>query len=276
VLVLQLPGGGEGKGGMAETATSKQSLRDSADSGGRSETGAIAKWVLIVSGTGIALTAVCTIVASTTVGDANSIRETSQAVFNALLPLFGTWVGTVLAYYFSKQNFTAASESVQRMAELTSDQKLVSYSVESKMIPANQITTFQIPAGKAPKDVLLGDLRTRYGGKITRLPITDSAGVVMYIVHQSMLFRFIADKVLTKSGADVTKLTLQDLIDDAETKSNVTNIAYGPVKTTVAFAKAAMDQQRGCQDFIVTQTGQKTEPMLGWLTNVDIGQLSKA
>ena len=32
----------------------------------------------------------------------------------------------------------------------------------------------------------------------------------------------------------------------------------------------------GCQDLIVTKTGKKEDPMLGWMTNVDIGRLSKA
>ena len=32
-------------------------------------------------------------------------------LFGMLLPLIGTWVGTVLAYYFSKDNFEAASKT---------------------------------------------------------------------------------------------------------------------------------------------------------------------
>ncbi|HEY5590898.1 MAG TPA: hypothetical protein VIK55_07750 [Paludibacter sp.] len=43
-------------------------------------------------------------------------------LFGMLLPLIGTWVGTVLAYYFSKDNFEAASktdEVKQRYDELS-------------------------------------------------------------------------------------------------------------------------------------------------------------
>ena len=34
----------------------------------------------------------------------------------------------------------------------------------------------------------------KLGGKVTRVPITDQNGVVRYIVHQSGLFRFLAQQ----------------------------------------------------------------------------------
>jgi len=239
------------------------------------ETATIAKWVLAISGAGIVAISATAILG--TIGSGAQARlEVSRSVFNALLPLLGTWVGTVLAYYFSKENFDAASDSVQRMAELTAEQKLGALPVEKEMLRLNAITTFQIPPGHAPADILLSDLRRKYDGRVTRLPILDADNAVLYIVHQSMIFRFIADRALATPAIDISKLTLKDLIDDAETKSNVTNIAFGPISTTVAIAKTHMEQQKGCQDFVITQTGRSSEPMLGWITNVDIGRLSKA
>ncbi len=197
-------------------------------------------------------------------------------VFNALLPLLGTWVGTVLAYYFSRKNFESASQSVERMINLTVEQKLGQMSVEKEMMRPAQITLHQIPAGKTPRDVLLNDVRSRFGGKITRIPIVDSNGVVLYVVHQSGLFKFLAEQALAGKGAEIEKLTLQDLVDDAELKSWVSNIAYVSERASVAEAKQRMEQQAGCQDLIVTRTGSKSEPLIGWMTNVDIGRLSKA
>jgi hypothetical protein len=69
---------------------------------------------------------------------------------------------------------------------------------------------------------------------------------------------------------------LQDLADNAELKNWISNIAYVSEQASVADAKNKLEQQAGCQDLIVTKTGTKTEPMLGWMTNVDIGRLSKA
>jgi hypothetical protein len=124
---------------------------------------------------------------------------------------WATWIGTVLAYYFSRKNFESANQSVECMVTLTADQKLGLILVEKEMLRPGQITLYQIPAGKTPKDVLLKDLRSRISGKIIRLPIVDSNGAVLYIVHQSGLFKFVAEQAMAGKAADIDKLTLQDL-----------------------------------------------------------------
>jgi hypothetical protein len=235
----------------------------------------IAKLVLGISGIGILVIAAVALGGAALSDEPEQFKNTSQLVFNSLLPLLGTWVGTVLAYYFSRKNFESASQSVERMVTLTTEQRLGQLLVQKEMLRPGQITVFQIAPGKSPKDVLLKDLRIKLGDKITRIPVVDSNGVVLYIVHQSGLFKFIAEKALA-GGANIEKLTLQDLVDDAELKNWVTNIVYIPESASVADAKKKMDEQKGCQDLIVTKTGSNAEPMLGWMTNVDIGRLSKA
>ena len=44
-------------------------------------------------------------------------KDTAQMVFTAVLPLFGAWVGTILAFYFGKENFEAATRSVTAIAK---------------------------------------------------------------------------------------------------------------------------------------------------------------
>lgn len=235
----------------------------------------IAKLVLGISGGAILVISIVALIGAAWSGSMQ-FAQTSQLVFNALLPLLGTWVGTVLAYYFSRKNFESASQSVERMVTLTTEQRLGQMFVEKEMMRPGQITVCQIPTGKTPKDILVKDLRSKLGEKITRIPIVNANGVVLYIVHQSGLFKFLAEQALAGKAADIEKLTLQDLVDDAELKNWVANIAYISEQASVAEAKGKMEQQAGCQDLIVTKTGSKSEPMLGWMTNVDIGRLSKA
>ncbi|HEY6140905.1 MAG TPA: CBS domain-containing protein [Thermoanaerobaculia bacterium] len=240
--------------------------------GERPRVAEIAKWVLGVSGA--AILAICALVL---IGaPREQFERASQLVFNSLLPLLGTWVGTVLAYYFSSKNFESASQSVERLVNLTTEQKLGQMFVEKEMLRPPQITTYEIPSGKAPKDVPLTEVMKKLGGKITRVPIVDDRNVVQYIVHQSGLFKFIAAQAMAGKGATIDQLTLQDLIDDAELKNWISNIVYVSDQASVADAKSKMEQQTGCQDLIVTKTGKKDEPMLGWMTNVEIGRLSKA
>jgi hypothetical protein len=243
--------------------------------GQQPEIAEIAKLVLGIAGGAILGISFITLVGGAWTG-AQQFEQTSQRVFNALLPLLGTWVGTVLAYYFSRKNFETASNSVERMVSLTTEQKLGQIFVEKEMLRPGQITVYQIPAGKTPADILLKDLRNTLGGKVSRIPVVDSNGVILYIVHQSGLFRFLAEQALAGKAADIDKLTLQDLVTDADIKNWVSNIAYISETASVAEAKNKMEQQEGCQDLIVTKTGNKTEPMSGWMTNVDIGRLSKA
>src|SRR5271155_1830489 len=49
--------------------------------------------------------------------DQQDAARSAQNVLGSVLPLLGTWVGTILAYYFSKENFEAATKSVTEMAK---------------------------------------------------------------------------------------------------------------------------------------------------------------
>lgn len=239
-----------------------------------SEITEIARWVLGISGSLIAIMSAVVLIGA---WGRDDFSETSRLVFNALLPLLGTWVGTVLAYYFSRKNFESASQSVERLVTLTTEQKLASITVDKEMLRPGQITVYKMTATQTPKDVMLKDLRSKLSANITRIPVLDTNGVVKYIVHQSGLFKFIADKALTGAKPDeIDKLTLQDLVDDAELRNWVVNIVYVSEQASVSDAKGAMEAQKGCQDLIVTKSGSRNEPMLGWMTNVDIGRLSKA
>jgi len=52
-------------------------------------------------------------------------KQISMQVLTTVLPLIGTWVGTVMAYYFSRENFEAASRSAAELArQLTPQEKL--------------------------------------------------------------------------------------------------------------------------------------------------------
>jgi len=74
--------------------------------------------------------------------------------------------------------------------------------------------------------------------------------------------------LLQKESRAYKGLTYRDLIQRT--------IAFVAQDRTVADAKAAMEQIQGCQDVIVTKTGDRAEPVIGWLSNIDITRLSTA
>jgi hypothetical protein len=63
-------------------------------------------------------------------------KAQAKEILTMILPMIGTWVGTVLAFYFGKEQLEAATRSVTAIArELTPEEKLRSIKVTDKMIP---------------------------------------------------------------------------------------------------------------------------------------------
>ncbi len=163
------------------------------------------------------------------------------------------------------------------MVALTSEQKLRKMDVAEKMMKLAAITVYRIPVGKTEADVPVAELQGLLKDKITRLPILGSGDVIRYIVHLTAMYRFVADRAMAGIGKDdLGKLTLQDLARDPALNGWITNFVLVSEHATVADAKALMEAREKCQDVVVTRSGGADEAMLGWLTNVDIGKLSKA
>ena len=75
---------------------------------GKEEQNLMALAMKIVAGSiGILLFISASVIAvNVAYGKPDAVADISRMVFSAILPLVGTWVGTVLAYYFSKDNFS--------------------------------------------------------------------------------------------------------------------------------------------------------------------------
>src|SRR3990172_8572037 len=56
-------------------------------------------------------------------------------LLNILLPVFGAWAGTVMAYYFTRKNYESAANIAQQMS---ADDKLRTISAKDAMIPIDK------------------------------------------------------------------------------------------------------------------------------------------
>ncbi len=81
----------------------------------------IALFTVLLSVVGIVVVAIVALVAA----DSASRPDTARLIFTSMLPLFGTWVGTVLAFYFVRENLEAATESTLRLSGAFSSSDLV-------------------------------------------------------------------------------------------------------------------------------------------------------
>ena len=238
-----------------------------------------ARPVLAIGMTVVSVGAVITLGAISIARD----HATAEHVLSITLPLLGTWVGTVLAYYFSRENFESASRSVERMAkQMTSSEKLASLAVTDRMIRHDPATLFskREPTSGIKLKQLLAELdpKNQKGRVLRRVPIFDSTGkVARCVVHRSLIEGFLLDQAISgKTGPAIEALSLEDLLNDVERKRVAGSFAVVGENATLADAKQAMeDQGTDCQDVFVTKgAANRSGEVLGWITNVIIASES--
>lgn len=147
--------------------------------------------------------------------------------------------------------------------------------VSDLMIPLNKISAYILPDNKQMNEIKINEFYEMLNETVTRIPVIDNENRLKYIIHQSILFKFIFEESLAASQAektfDVTDLTLDDLLKHEEIKELITNaVAFVQRDSTIMDAKVSMESVKFCQDIFVTESGSKDEKILGWLTNVDI------
>ena len=239
----------------------------------------------------IALTALgaIVIISAAITGKPDTIMGAAQLLLSALLPLFGTWVGTVLAFYYSKENYEAASQNTLDVVKSVA-QRLSSTPIAAKMMPLAQIVYLQLPADGSVGSLKLSDIEAKFdtvgahGQNISRLLILNGAGACVGILHHSVLTEMLAMGFRDTPPIDLATATLSTLLTkECRAYKGMTygdfiqkTIAFIAQDRTVADAKAVMEQIPGCQDVIVTKTGDRAEPMIGWFSNIDISRLSAA
>ena len=219
--------------------------------------------------------------------DGKELMEAGKLLLSVLLPLFGTWVGTVLAFYFSKENFESANRATMALVR-TATGVLDTLKVAEKMIPRWRIAGLVVPAGKTIGD-LTGDaiaagFDSKIDGKpISRLPFFDDKGVGLGILHRSVWLEMrVAGTageqpyVSTEPFSRLMKISNPATPGKTYAAVVTDTIAFVPPAATLAEAKRAMEGLAGCQDVFVTTEGKREEPVVGWLPNVDIARASRA
>jgi hypothetical protein len=225
----------------------------------------IALFTVLFSVVGIVVVAIVALVS------ANSATrpDTARLIFTSMLPLFGTWVGTVLAFYFVRENLAAATESTLRLSGAFSSSDLVT----KAMIPLAGIEAAQLESGDDPDAVKLYDLYAqmqRSGRK--RIPILLETQVVRYVVHESTITAYAVSTKTEPTDAAAFAFTVGDLLK-SPVGASITAIAFVAPTATLAAARASMAAIPGANDVFVTATGQATEPVVGWLTNTMLAGL---
>lgn len=197
------------------------------------------------------------------------------------LSLFGIMAIAGLVGMFSKQATDKLRETFDNLFRTdTADERRDKLGrkvlVVDAMLPADQITAVTIPSGQSEADVTIDSMLRLLSHVVTRVPVLDHEGVARYVVHQSLIYKFIAQRTLALAAQqkpfDAQAETLQGLLDHEDMRRWVGLLAYVPLSATVGDARQAMDARKRCQDVLVTDDGEPDKPLRGWLTNVDIAK----
>lgn len=144
-------------------------------------------------------------------------------------------------------------------------------SVEESMIPRDRMK-HRVVKSRSP-DIGLKELHQELTtASVSRLPVLDEAGRVVYMVHKSMIDQFITQSAL--NGENVNALRLKDVLADAEMRKMFEKtFVCVPSNATIEEAREAMSEVESCRDVFVTSDGEANEPVLGWLTSKRLLQL---
>ena len=202
-----------------------------------------------------------------------SVSINLSFIGQTLLPLWGTWIGTVLAFYFGKANFEAATKSVQdAMKSMSPEEKIAKLLVKDVMVPLKDILYLDYDT-ESPK--LINEImKYPQFEPYKRFAVFDKSKVVKFMIHRSTFFQFIYLKYSEQKAKgetpDTETLTLADLLTttDEKLKNTLTRgIGFIPLDANLLDAKRVIDATDECQDVFVTQTGKASEPVLGLITN---------
>jgi hypothetical protein len=273
---------------LSQTTQEGIVLKEQSDSRNRES---IALWVLIVSIAAVFLISVAVNIT------ANDKEKASQRVMDSTLPLYGTWVGTILAFYFSRNAFEAASRASDRTTAAVFQQ------VNSGLVPASPDNTLaKISLKSLANDLvfrqedpdkllqLLQDVvnelesNNRYRTIVVEVVNRDDPDK-KYFKYVDLVYRINASAYLEQyqprgsnpqggEGSAQVPPTLKQYLDWRHGKGEKAQpiVVFLSQSATLADADAKLKETLGCRDVIVTTDGKDTSPVVAYVTDIDINE----
>jgi len=196
--------------------------------------------------------------------------DEGKNIFNIVLPVFASWVGTILAFYYGKDNFESANQQVRELVRKLTPEERSKTIVSSIMRYLDNMVYFEIPSGQTEQDIKLSQLNDLLVNSTSRLPVVDAQSIPKYMLHESSI-----DKYLASDGSTLDD-TFQQFLDKQKEAGFDYSLNNGYVivseNSTLSEAKRKMEGYKSCQDIFVTKDGKRDEPLKGWMSNVRLAK----
>lgn len=185
-----------------------------------------------------------------------------------------TWVGAVIAFYFSNESFRQAAEASGALGkDASADEPITS---ATRMIPVDKITGIVLkgprkhPAFSSEELRKAPDASDAYPGKAEEVGMKD---IVWMLSNATVSRVVIFDPQMNPVMIVRKKLIPEDLEGDAnveqylakgQNRADAANFQMVPETATVGEAREVVRMFKTA-DLFVTRTGQKGEPIKGWV-----------
>lgn len=195
-------------------------------------------------------------------------------IFSSVIPVLATWVGTVIAFYFSNESFRQAAEASGALGGDSGANEPITAS--TRMIPLDKITGIVLkapkkhPASSSEELKKAPDANDVYPAKAEEVEMRD---IVWMLSNATVSRAIIFDPQMNPVMIVRKRLIPEDLAHDArveqylargQNRADAVNFQMVPETATVGEAKRVLDLFKTA-DLFVTKTGQKGEPIKGWV-----------
>ena len=237
--------------------------------------GRIAISVILLSFVGIAILLILA------VGFASYIPEDDHEerldllryVYASIIPLIATWMGTVLAFYFTSKVYESSAQTTTDLLKKTGIvTQLRTKDVTEFMIKNDGGSIVKLALKKPGKKDGAAETKISalfeavFDKGYSRGFITNPDGSIFKIIHRSHV-----DRYLNSDAAHTKDNSLADLLADEDVEELLEgSIGFLAISANIAEAKTMMDGAENMKDIVVTTTGKRGEPVKGWLTDVEL------
>ena len=236
----------------------------------------IATWMIILGAGGVIFISAAAIFAAAF--GASGTAAVIQQIYPALIGLFGSWVGTVLAFYFGQDNFEAANQQNRSIIHETNpfrhrsagdttplSEIMISVSSLPKKIDTPESRAINLTISELDNLLPEGD---------SRLYILKIDGAIEYIVHRLVLDAYLRAK-RNDTSFDPAMAKFSDFLGFGNFSSRVDSrvMAFLAETGTARDAKQALAANRNAWDVVVTATGTPNSMVKGVVTNTRLTEL---
>ena len=204
-------------------------------------------------------------------------RETLRWLTTATFPMFSSWIGIVLAFYFASGATRATNESYQKLLE-DANNKIVASGAQ----PDDKLKSLALSSQAKGLTFYETDLRLSLA--LIKKKIEDATprqrllvlnkedNSYHAIVTLSDISSYLVNPSSAGQGGDAGLISLEEYLSNRPKESEPL-VAFSPQTESVYDARAKMLNQKA-NNLIVTEHGESNSKVIAYLTSSDIEALS--